>query len=91
MSNLTRWEPLREMVSLREAMDRLFDDAFTRPLNVRSVTGMPSLDMYQTDEAVVVKASLPGLRQRGSPALVDGMREALAHFRPYGDQAKEPG
>ena len=35
MSNLTRWEPVREMMTLREAMDRLFDDAFTRPLNAR--------------------------------------------------------
>jgi len=24
MSNLTRWEPVREMMTLREAMDRLF-------------------------------------------------------------------
>lgn len=31
LSNLTRWESVREM-TLREAMDRLFDDAFTRPL-----------------------------------------------------------
>lgn len=29
MSNSTRWEPGREMMTLREAMDRLFDDAFT--------------------------------------------------------------
>ena len=31
MSNLIRWEPAREMMTLRDAMDRLFDDAFTRP------------------------------------------------------------
>ncbi len=30
MSNLTRWEPMREMMTLREAMDQLFNDAFTR-------------------------------------------------------------
>ena len=29
MSNLTRWEPMRDMVTLRDAMDRLFDEAFT--------------------------------------------------------------
>jgi hypothetical protein len=34
MSNLIRWEPAREMMTLREAMDRLFDDAFTRPLAI---------------------------------------------------------
>ncbi len=62
MSNLTRWEPVREMMTLREAMDRLFDDAFTRPLSLRGVSTMPAIDMYQTEDDVVVKATLPGLK-----------------------------
>ena len=64
MSNLTRWEPAREMMTLREAMDRLFDDAFTRPLSIRDGWSMatPAIDMYQTDNDVVVKASIPGLK-----------------------------
>ncbi len=36
MSNLIRWEPAREMMTLRDAMDRLFDDAFTRPLRLNN-------------------------------------------------------
>jgi HSP20 family protein len=63
MSNLTRWEPVREMMTLREAMDRLFDDAFTRPINLRDGgLSAPAVDMYQTDEEVVVKAALPGFK-----------------------------
>jgi len=64
MSNLTRWEPAREMMTLREAMDRLFDDAFTRPLSVRDGWSMasPAINMYQTDNEVVVKASIPGIK-----------------------------
>jgi HSP20 family protein len=63
MSNLTRWEPLREMMTLREAMDQLFDDAFTRPRSGSSgVSIMPVVDLYQTDDEVVVKANLPGLK-----------------------------
>ena len=64
MSNLTRWEPAREMMTLREAMDRLFDDAFTRPLSIRDGWSMatPAIDMYQTDNEVVVKASIPGIK-----------------------------
>jgi HSP20 family protein len=62
MSNLTRWEPVREMMSLREAMDRLFDDAFTHPLSSSGVSAMPALDVYQTPSDVVVKAALPGLK-----------------------------
>ena len=66
MSNLTRWEPTREMMTLREAMDRLFDDAFTRPFSLTreggSTWSSPAIDMYQTDNDVVVKADLPGIK-----------------------------
>ena len=62
MTNLICWKPEREMMTLREAMDRLFDDAFTRPLNLTESWHGPALDMYQTDDDVVVKAALPGMK-----------------------------
>ena len=62
MSNLIRWEPAREMMTLRDAMDHLFDDAFTRPLTLRDGWTAPAIDMYQTDDEIVVKASLPGVK-----------------------------
>jgi HSP20 family protein len=66
MTNLTRWEPAREMMTLREAMDRLFDDAFTRPFSLSREGGSswssPAIDMYQTNNDVVVKAALPGIK-----------------------------
>jgi HSP20 family protein len=64
MSNLMRWEPAREMMTLREAMDRLFDDAFTRPLSVRDGWSLatPAIDMFQTDNEIVVRASIPGIK-----------------------------
>lgn len=66
MTNLTRWEPAREMMTLREAMDHLFDDAFTRPFSLMrnggSTWSSPAIDMYQTDNEVVVKAALPGIK-----------------------------
>lgn len=63
MSNLIRWEPMREMVSLREAMDRLFDDAFTRPAGLSESFGRgPAIDLYQTEDEVVVKAAVPGMK-----------------------------
>jgi len=63
MSNLIRWEPAREMMTLRDAMDRLFDDAFTRPLRLNDGHwSMPAVDMYQTDNEIVVKAAIPGVK-----------------------------
>jgi HSP20 family protein len=64
MSNLIRWQPVREMVTLRDAMDRLFDEAFTRPWGLtdggRYGLG-PSVDMFETENDVVIKAALPGM------------------------------
>jgi HSP20 family protein len=62
MSNLTRWEPLREMMTLREAMDQLFDDAFTRPRSQSGDSIIPPVDLYQTPDEVIVKVNLPGLK-----------------------------
>ncbi len=95
MSNLTRWEPMREMMPLREAMDRLFDDAFTRPLSVGAASAVPAIDLYQTDDEVVVRAALPGLKAdevqisvtgdvlclRGEFKQQDEKKEATYHIR----------
>ena len=66
MSNLTRWEPVSEFMTLRDAMDRLFDDAFTRPFsqsrNGGSTWSSLPIDMYQTNDDVVVRAVVPGFR-----------------------------
>jgi len=62
-----RWHPLREAMSLREAMDRLFEDSFVRPARGWWGDGTPErpfrlpLDVYTTPEEIVVTASLPGL------------------------------
>jgi HSP20 family protein len=61
MSNYTLEKPIREMMSLREAMDQLFDQAFTRPRGANGVSVIPAIDVYETPDDVVVRANLPGL------------------------------
>ena len=91
MSNLIRWEPMREMVTLREAMDRLFDDAFTRPFGVQTGWSAPAIDMYQTDDEVVVKAAVPGLKASDVQISVAGdtltMRGEFKEKSETGDKA----
>jgi HSP20 family protein len=62
---MQRWEPFSEVMTLRNAMDRLFEDSYVRPARVwAEVDGGSVLpvDVYQTDQDVVVKASLPGFK-----------------------------
>ena len=89
MSNLTRWEPTREMMTLREAMDRLFDDAFTRPLSIRDGWSAPAIDMYQTDDEIVVRASLPGFKADDVQINITGDVLTLRGEMKHEDEQKE--
>jgi len=62
MSNLIRWEPFREIMSARDMLDRMMQDAFFRPQWTAGMLGFPSIDMYQTDDEIMVKGSLPGVK-----------------------------
>lgn len=66
MANMTRFDPLGEMVSLRSAMDRLFEDSFVSPLSWRTLgngEGMtPAIDVHETPDELVVTAALPGVK-----------------------------
>jgi len=60
-----RWQPFGKRMSLRQAMDRFFEDSFVRPTRGSAALGeiaAPALDVYQTPNEVVLKAALPGLK-----------------------------
>ncbi len=62
--SLIRWDPFREMISLREAIDRLFEESFVRPrgwLEAERVMSVP-LDIYEEGDDLIVKATVPGVR-----------------------------
>ena len=62
---IERWHPFTEFMSLRHAMDSLFDDSFIRPSRILSTfveTGTPTMDVYQTPKELVVKAALSGVK-----------------------------
>ncbi len=62
MANINRWDPFGEMMTLREAMNSLFEDSYVSPSTARGGTlGMP-LDVAETKEGFVVEASLPGVK-----------------------------
>jgi HSP20 family protein len=63
--SIVRWEPFSDLMSLREAMDRLFEESYVRPGSRALAAHGPSdlpLDVYETDDGFVVTASLPGVK-----------------------------
>jgi HSP20 family protein len=65
MMSLTRWNPRRDMMSLRNEMNRLFEQAFEGgslgPWQSSTNWGL-ALDVAEKDDAFLVTASVPGLK-----------------------------
>jgi HSP20 family protein len=65
MTIVRRPSPFGELMSLRSAMDRLFEDSFVRrqsgPLFDAAAAALP-LDVTRTRDALVVEAALPGIK-----------------------------
>ena len=55
---IARFTPLTDVVSLREAMDRLFEDSFIRPNGQQLAV---PVDLWETKDAYHLQADLPGL------------------------------
>jgi len=66
MSTITRWDPLRGLTTLQEQMNRLFEDSFLRGRTGDSAlsTWAPSVDIYETENELVVKADLPEVNEK---------------------------
>jgi HSP20 family protein len=61
---IVRWEPLRELGSLQNEMNRLFNTVFDAPGPGNGGAmrrWMPAMDLVETDEHFVLRADLPGM------------------------------
>jgi HSP20 family protein len=61
---ITRWRPFRDMVSIQDEMNKLFDDFFGRPLVRPGWTEgvwSPSVDVSEDKDNVIIKAEMPGV------------------------------
>jgi len=75
MANITRFDPFGEMVTLRQAMDRLFEDSFVNPLTLRPYNGeapAPALDVHETGDDIVITAALPGMKAEDVDITITG-------------------
>lgn len=60
MANIMRYNPFSEVVSLREAMDRLFEDSFIPRFDLSGGRGVAS-NLYETAEGFTLQIPMPGV------------------------------
>src|SRR5579859_4831233 len=97
MSSIDRWEPFR--ASYDTQLNRLFTDFFARPGQDQNLTPWaPSVDIYEAEHELVVKADLPDIkpeeldiRVENNILTIRGERKFEKVLRPAGaaDKADE--
>jgi HSP20 family protein len=65
MTTITRWDPFRSLASFQEQMNRLFDGTLrTRDGESALTTWAPAVDIYETENELVIKVDLPDVNEK---------------------------
>ena len=90
--SIVRWEPFRDFMTLREAMDRLFEESFVGPRRgewLAPAEGALALDMYQTEDSVVVKSAVPGVKPDDIDITISGNTLSISGETRAEEEVKE--
>ncbi len=64
---LAKWNPISDMLTLRNRINRMFDDPlFARAFDKEDIpmsSWNPAVDIYEDDDSFVVNAELPGVKK----------------------------
>ena len=97
---LVRWEPVRELHTVQQEMNRLFNTFFDAPATSSGGTGngngamrrwMPAMDLVETEEQFVLRADLPGLGEEDVKLEVTGDTLTVSGERTFEHEAKKDG
>lgn len=90
---LMRWSPARDLLAIREDMDRLFREFFGRPEGEEGTwlpgTWTPPVDIHETEDALVLKAELPGVSKDDINVELKDSRLTLRGQRQRETEVKE--
>ncbi len=90
--NIIRWDPFRDLATLRERMNRLFEEAYTsrgEEKDLVASTWNPSVDIYETENELVLKAELPGIDEDDIEIKLEDNTLTLKGDRKFEKETKE--
>ncbi|MCX7917242.1 MAG: Hsp20/alpha crystallin family protein [bacterium] len=63
MAKLAKWNPIKEVLDLRDDFDRLIDRFFSRDFEIWEGVRAFDVDIYEDEDNVIVKAEIPGMNK----------------------------
>ena len=94
MMAIVRWDPFRDVVTLQDRMNRMFDQALSRTRaydeeGLTASTWAPAVDIFETAENIVMKAELPGVSRENIDIQVRDNTLTLKGERKFEREVKD--
>jgi HSP20 family protein len=89
---IIRWDPYRDMITLRDRMNRLFEDMSTSKGEDKDLmpgAWAPSVDIFETENEVVLAAEIPGVDEKDVEIKVEDNNLTLRGERKFEKETKE--
>jgi len=83
---LMPWSPWREMMSLRENMDKFFEEPFTHRGNDSMY--YPAVSIRETNDSLFIEADIPGVKEEDVDIEIEDDRVALRGERKHKEETK---
>ena len=91
MPNLIRWDPFRELTTIQDRMNRLFQDTFTpsREEGFASAAFLPPADVYEDENHVTLKLEIPGVDENDLDIRVENNTLVIKGERRFEEEEKK--
>jgi HSP20 family protein len=89
---VVRWDPFRDLGMLQDRMNRLFDDAgrgWRSDEPAATTSWSPSVDIFETEGEIVVKAELPGMDRKDITLHLENNVLTIRGERKFEKETKE--
>jgi|WetSurMetagenome_2_1015567.scaffolds.fasta_scaffold22088_2 HSP20 family protein len=88
--NITTWDPFRDVSTIREDMERIFDSMLSRyPRERVQAVWAPSIDVEETNDAMIIRAELPGMKREDIKLTVAEDTVTISGERNYESEQKD--
>jgi HSP20 family protein len=90
MNHMIRWNRFRNTQNLQEQVNRLFESSFPAKGEASALTTWaPAVDIYETENELVIKADLPEVNEQALDVRVENNTLTIRGERKFEDKVKE--
>jgi len=89
---IIRFDPFRDMTTLRDKMNRLFEDTFAQrgeDKDMISSAWLPAVDIFESDQELVLTAEVPGIEEKDIEISLENNVLSVRGERKFEKETKE--